>query len=74
MAPTVVAEFAKSKLETVRATLQDYAGRRVLDLRSFMPKRDGTLVPTRRGLTIGIDALPELEEAVKAARAAVGTG
>lgn len=69
----VVAEFAKNRRETVRATLQEIGGRAVADLRAYLPKADGTLVPGPKGLTIDRAQLPELEAAVRALRAAAGS-
>lgn len=64
-------EFRKNAKEVVRATCQDFEGRSVLDLRSFMPKADGTLCPTPRGITIQRSQLSELEAAVSAFRSAI---
>lgn len=67
---TVAYEFIKNGSEVVRATVQEYDGRAVVDLRVFAARASGEPVPTRKGLTISRDKLPELEAAVKALRAA----
>ena len=72
-APVIVAEFRKNHRELVRATLQSFGGRRVVDLRVWLPRSsDGVLVPGRKGLTVDDALLPELERAVHAACVAIG--
>src|SRR4051812_43330168 len=56
-----VAEFWKNRRgETVRVTLCAYEGLDLVDLRSHFTAKDGTLQPTRKGLTLTISKLPEL--------------
>jgi hypothetical protein len=64
----VVAEFQKRDRETVRATLEQFDGRTFADLRVWLPKADGTLVPGPKGLTVDAELLPQLEDAVRALR------
>jgi len=67
----VVYEFAKNGRERIRATLTEYNGHPVADLRVHAPRRaDGVFVPTPKGLTVSLASLPELENAVRALRAA----
>lgn len=72
----VVYEFARNNdQEVVRASLQNFRGRPVADLRVWMPRSSDTvLVPGPKGLTIDQSLLPQLENAVHALRAAAGTG
>lgn len=68
-ASAVVYEFQKNHREVVRATLQEFEGRDVIDLRAFLPRSsDGVLVPTPKGLTVDRCLLPHLEAAVRALR------
>ena len=70
-AVAIVHEFKKNHRETVRTSLQEYEGRRVVDLRVWLPRsRDGVLVPGAKGLTVDRSLLPELELAIHAAQAA----
>lgn len=65
-------EFQKNSHETVRAQVTEFNGRPVLDLRShFRPEGADELAPTKKGLTLQISQLPELEAAVRALREAV---
>lgn len=66
--PHVVHEFAKNGREVVRAALDVYQGRPVIDLRVFVPSAGGSFVPTRKGLTLSRESLPQLEAAVRALR------
>ena len=70
--PLVVHEIAKNAFERLRFSLQDYGGHSVADLRVFIPDRRsaGTYVPTRKGLTVDVDLLPDLEHAVRTLREA----
>lgn len=64
-----VAEFAKNSRERVIASLGAFKGARVLNIRSFTVGADGALY-AGRGLTLRLEQLPQLEEAVAALRAA----
>src|SRR5262245_2268324 len=64
----VVAEFQKRDRETVRATLEQYDGRTFADVRVWLPKADGTLVPGPKGITLDARLLPQLEDAIRALR------
>lgn len=66
----LVAKFQKNSDEEVRAQITTYKGHNLIDLRVFAMKRDGE-VPTRKGLTISVDLLPELKEAVISLEAAL---
>ena len=73
---SVVCEFPKNQSEVVRAVLGDVNGRPTASLWVFVPNRAGAYVPTRKGLSLSVDSLPQLEDAVrqlrKAADAAAG--
>ena len=71
-AVAVVHEFAKNHREVVRTTLQEYQGRRVVDLRVWLPRSsDGVLVQSPKGITLDQSLLSELEHGISAARAAL---
>ena len=73
-APTfIVHEFAKNKRESIRAILSEYEGRPVADIRVWVPRKDGTMVATPKGLTFDRSLLPEVENAVRALCAAATT-
>ena len=64
-APLTVAEFwANRKGETLRVTLSEYEGRPICDLRRYYTSADGKLLPTRKGIALSINRLPDLEAAI----------
>lgn len=64
MNKTVMA-FKKNVAEEVRATLQEYKGRHYVSLRIYVENDLGEWVPTKKGLTLTVDLLPELVQAVR---------
>jgi hypothetical protein len=69
--PEVVHTFGKNATEKVLASLSHFHGEVYLDLRVFYAAGDGELYPTKKGITIAVDLLEELDHAVAALRAAV---
>jgi transcriptional coactivator p15 (PC4) len=67
--PLVVAYLTKNQRETVRIALDEFRGVRLIDMRVMAPLGDpgGTLVPTKKGLCLRVDLLPELLEAIQKA-------
>lgn len=66
-----VHEFVKNAREIVRASLGEYQGSEILDLRVFYMNSAGNAAPTPKGLTLSRSLLPELERAVAALRTEV---
>ena len=67
----IVYEIAtKRDDQVIRALVQDYEGRSLLQLRVFYEK-DGEWRPTQRGVALPADKLGELEKAVSALREGV---
>jgi hypothetical protein len=69
----LVYEFEKNSTECVRAELTTYKGYKLLDIRAWV-ERDGQWIATKKGLSLSIDLLPELEAAVRALQVAVLAG
>lgn len=63
-------QFQKNATEVVRASLSTFHGHQLVDIRVYFVAEDGTW-PTKKGLAIGLDLLPELRAAVEALEAAV---
>jgi hypothetical protein len=61
-----VSEFQKSATEKVIAKLREFSGRRYADIRVYYLANisDNTYAPTKKGVTIAPDLLPELAEMV----------
>jgi len=60
----VVSTFKRNPTEEVRATLKEFRGRRYLDLRIYYQDDAGEWKPTRKGVSLSTDFMPELKEAV----------
>lgn len=58
-----------SGMET-RVCLSSFAGRRLVDIRSWFADKSGEMKPTRKGITIAPDQLDELLRGVTLAKAA----
>jgi hypothetical protein len=68
---TAIATIPKSKTEEVRVGLEYYRGHRLVDIRifaEFTPAR--VRMPTKKGVSLSITALPDLIEALRDAQAA----
>ena len=66
--PRVVHEFEAGR-GTIRTTLTTPGGREFIDVRMWVEPRGelgAELIPTKRGLSVALDFLPELTEAVEA--------
>jgi hypothetical protein len=63
--------FDKNTREKVVASLSNYRGETYLDLRVFFEADGGRYLPTKKGVTLALDCLDDLERAVQALRAAV---
>lgn len=67
--------FPKNDRLDVHAQLaQDGTGKRFANLRCFAFAADGTKRPTREGVSVGVDRLPALRDAVNALCEAAGFG
>jgi hypothetical protein len=67
---TVVDEFEKNSAEVVRTSISEYQGKLYCDLRVWTSGAAGDLgerKPTKKGLTISVEILPDLLKAVQAA-------
>jgi len=60
----VAYEFDKGNEEVVRATVSEFAGKRRADLRIYFKGRNGDWHPTKRGVSLTIDMVEELQAAV----------
>ena len=72
MAEKVVAKFAKNATEQVRVTLTEWKGYPLLDVRVYFQDAQGEYKPSRKGLTLNRDLVPELLAGLEAARAEIG--
>ncbi|MDJ0762982.1 MAG: transcriptional coactivator p15/PC4 family protein [Myxococcota bacterium] len=62
----VVATFKRNPTEEVRAGIKEFKGRRYIDLRIYYMDDKGEWKPTRKGISLATDFMPELRQAVDA--------
>jgi Transcriptional Coactivator p15 (PC4) len=60
----VVGVIFKGPRQEIRISLSTFRGRTFADLRLHAINRQGQMVPTRKGITVGVEQLGELEEAI----------
>ena len=60
----VVAQFKRNPTEEVRAGIKEFKGRRYIDLRIYYMDDQGEWKPTRKGISLATDFMPELKTAV----------
>ena len=61
----VVYQFNRNENESVYVSLREFKNRRYLDLRVFFqPQDDDEMKPTKKGLTIALELLPELKKGI----------
>ena len=66
-----LAVIEKGKTVDVRVTLAEYNGRRYLDVRQLVVvDATGDRAPTRKGVTLAVDKIPELRAALEKAETA----
>ena len=68
---TVVHAFKKGQDEQVQVSVGDYKNKKYVDVRVFFPNEEGTFFPTKKGLTLVVDLLPELVKGIQAAEKAI---
>jgi hypothetical protein len=66
-----VYSFPKNALEEVRAFVCEYKKRDYINLRVFYKADDGQMKPTPKGITLSVDLIDELVQAVEALRKAL---
>lgn len=61
----LVYSFQKNALEEVRASISTYKGRKYFDIRVYYQGDDGEYKPSKKGVALSPELLPELETALK---------
>ena len=68
----LVHAFTKNETEEIRTTVREYKGRLYVDLRLyFQPVDMAEMVPSKKGITISAEFLPELKRAIECAGIAI---
>jgi len=67
----LIAQFNKNSVEVIKVSESIFKGKRYIDIRIWAqgenPAEPGTEQPTKKGLCLSIDLLPELIQALKKA-------
>jgi hypothetical protein len=63
--PIIVAEFwANRRGESIRIQLREFEGLALIDVRKHYTGADGKMAPTKKGISIAVTRLPDLNRAV----------
>ena len=62
-----IAEVRKNARGDIRVSLTEYRGHDLCDIRVFAANDDGDPIATRKGITLNVSLIPQLQEALKAA-------
>jgi hypothetical protein len=60
----LVARIPKNPTEEVRISLTSYRGHELIDFRVFFQDEQGEWRPTKRGVSLSVDAFTELRDAI----------
>jgi hypothetical protein len=63
----IVAEIPKNKTEKIIISIQDFANKRYIDIRTYFQAEEGTWLPTKKGIKVGIATFKEFVKAFRAA-------
>lgn len=66
--PIVIASWPRNAREEVRVQISEFQGNVTIDLRNWYSDAAGHLKPGKGGLTLGVRHLPDLADALRAAR------
>lgn len=58
-------EIRKNSAETVRIAARRYQGHDLIDIRVFARTKDGSVIPTKKGVSLNIDLVPDLLECLE---------
>lgn len=63
----ILYQFARNQDERVYFSLREYKQRKYIDLRIFYQPKDGDeMRPTKKGVTLSLELLPELKKGIVA--------
>jgi hypothetical protein len=60
----VVAKFEKNSREEIRVSLDDFRGRKIINIRVFYRSETGDWAPGKQGLAVSADRYRDLAEAI----------
>ena len=60
----VIAKFEKNSREEVHISVDDFRGRKIINIRVYYRSESGEWLPGKQGLAVGIDRYRDLAEAI----------
>jgi hypothetical protein len=60
----LVHSFMKNALEEIRVSVSTYKGKKYVDLRVYYQDDNGEYKPSKKGIAVSPELLPELENAI----------
>ena len=63
-ASQLIAQFEKNSKEEVRVSIDDFRGRKIINMRVYYRSDNGQWLPGRQGLALGVDRYRDLAEAL----------
>lgn len=64
---TIIAKIEKNRTDEVRVLLRKWKDRWNVDVRVYFPDKDGRMTPSKAGIALSAEKLPELADAVATA-------
>lgn len=61
----LIHSFAKNALEEIRVSINIFRGKEYIDIRTYYKGDDGEFHPSKKGVTMSPELLPDLVEAVQ---------
>ena len=61
----IVAEFAKNSRETIRVAVGEFKGHQLVHIRAWVAGADVALIPTKSGIALRLEMVPQLIEALQ---------
>jgi hypothetical protein len=63
-----IGTIEKNSINKIRVAVNEYKGRRYIDVRTLFQGEDGAWVPTKKGVALSPDRMPELIRLLNEAR------
>lgn len=70
--PIAIATIRKNTREDIRVSLATYHGTQFIDVRTYCDREDETRGPTKKGVALRKEGVPELIEALQRAHGLIG--
>ena len=65
---TLIDKFTKNASEEIQTSYNQFNGNDLLDIRIFYEDESGKYKPSRKGISLNVNQLPQLEKAIQKAK------